>query len=111
MLGRINDENIGVGAFLLQNHDDGWDTGAKENICREADNRINVVLFNEITTNVLSSRYRRTDITGCKKRDGYTFDKKRRCLVLAATRRQSFAGGYLNANKQIERGTAANIQK
>ena len=52
MFGRINDEHLVVIAFFAQHHHDGGDARTEENIRRKADNRLNMVVFNQILTNL-----------------------------------------------------------
>ena len=47
-LGCVDNENIIVLALLLQHHDDGRNAGPVENIRRQPDNCIDMILFNQI---------------------------------------------------------------
>ena len=51
-LGGIDEQHVIAVTFLLEHHDDGRDTGAVEDVGRQADNGIDVVGFDEIATDV-----------------------------------------------------------
>ena len=46
----IDNQHIVIVTMLLEHHDEGRDTCAKEDIGRQSDNGIDVVLFNQVTT-------------------------------------------------------------
>ena len=51
-LGSVNKQNIRFFALLAQRHNDSRNTCAKENVGRQANNRLNVVVLNQIAANL-----------------------------------------------------------
>ena len=48
----INNQDILFCPLLLQDHNNRWNTRSKENVCRKTNNRINMILLNQITPNL-----------------------------------------------------------
>ena len=51
-LGSVNKQNIGFLALLAQHHNDSGNACAKENVSGQTNNRLNVVVLNQISTNL-----------------------------------------------------------
>ena len=52
-LGRVNEQHVVAVAALFEHHDDGWDAGAEEDIGRQANDRVDVVLFDQVLSDRL----------------------------------------------------------